>query len=141
MNEFQTTLELRIDWSEVDIFRHVNNVAFFKYIQAARVRYNDLVGVSEGFLETGIAFMVAESSCTFKKPLNFPGYVNIATRCEWIKNTSFGLHHSLMDVNDEVVAEGRDVIVYYDFNLNTKLPLTDYILHRLNMIKFQEEDL
>lgn len=39
MDNYNTSLELRIDWSEMDLFGHVNNVAFFKYVQASRVNY------------------------------------------------------------------------------------------------------
>ena len=31
----QTQITLRIDWSELDLFGHVNNVAFHKYAQTA----------------------------------------------------------------------------------------------------------
>ena len=37
--DWPVRLHLRIDWSEMDVFGHVNNVMFMKYVQAARVHY------------------------------------------------------------------------------------------------------
>jgi acyl-CoA thioester hydrolase len=31
--QFPVKLQLRLDWSELDYFGHVNNVSFFKYIR------------------------------------------------------------------------------------------------------------
>ncbi len=41
-----TNISLRIDWSELDVFGHVNNVAFNKYAQAARLNYVDTIGLN-----------------------------------------------------------------------------------------------
>lgn len=35
----RTELNLRIDWSELDLFGHVNNVMYAKYMQASRVHF------------------------------------------------------------------------------------------------------
>ncbi|MCE3258723.1 MAG: hypothetical protein K0S12_364, partial [Bacteroidetes bacterium] len=39
MQDYKTEIKIQLDWSEMDLFGHVNNVAYFKYIQAARVNY------------------------------------------------------------------------------------------------------
>ena len=62
---FPVKLELRIDWSELDYFGHVNNVSFFKYIQAARVNYWDQIGLTKSHLETHIGPMLASCKCDF----------------------------------------------------------------------------
>lgn len=118
---FPVKLELRIDWSELDYFGHVNNVSFFKYLQSARVNYWDQIGLTTAHRKTNIGPMLASCKCDFKLPLFYPGKVTIHTRLEFIKNTSFGFHHRLMNESGEIVAEGYDVMVMFDFNLNQKV--------------------
>ena len=113
---------LRIDWSELDYFKHVNNVSFFKYIQSARVNYWDQVGLTAAHLQTNIGPMLASVNCEFKRPLFYPGEVTVLTRTEFIKNTSFGFHHRLLNAENEVAAEAHDVMVMFDFNANLKVP-------------------
>ena len=40
-----TNISLRIDWSELDVFGHINNVMFNKYAQTARLNYVDTIGL------------------------------------------------------------------------------------------------
>lgn len=124
MNIFPVTLSLRIDWSEMDLFGHVNNVSYFKYIQAARVRYWELTGIAEGFSEHKTGPILLSTGCNFIKPLFYPGNIVVESRMEFIKNTSFGLHHRIRNADNEVVAEAHDVIVHFDFRKNEKAPIT-----------------
>ena len=119
---FPVSLEIRIDWSELDLFGHVNNVMFMKYVQAARVNYWERTGIYREFLETKKGPMLASVNCDFRRPLFFPGSVRILTRMEFIKNTSFGFHHRLFDDKSEMAAEAHDIMVSFDFNKNEKIP-------------------
>jgi acyl-CoA thioester hydrolase len=118
--EHSTSLLLRIDWSELDIFGHVNNISFFKYIQAARVNYWEQIGLNQSHKQTNIGPMLASCKCDFKSPLFFPGTVTIHSRVDFIKTTSFGISHQLFDQNGQLVAEALDIIVLFDFNENKK---------------------
>lgn len=119
-NDFPVKHVLRIDWSELDYFGHVNNVSFFKYIQSARVNYWDQVGLRAAHLQTNIGPMLASVTCDFKTPLFFPGQVTLYTRTEFIRNTSFGFHHLLVNDDGEIAAEAHDVMVMFNFNTNEK---------------------
>lgn len=120
-HNFPVKLQLRIDWSELDYFRHVNNVSFFKYIQASRVNYWDKIGLTESHKNTNIGPMLASCKCDFKKPLFYPGQVTILARVDFIKNTSFSICHQIIDENGEIAAEAQDIMVMFDFNRNEKV--------------------
>lgn len=122
---FHITLQLRIDWAELDLFGHVNNVMFMKYVQAARVNYWEKMGLYQDFLVSKKGPMLASVHCDFKKPLFYPGEVTIRSRVEFVKNTSFGFHHELLNADGEIAAEAHDVLVYFDFNTNQKAQLPE----------------
>lgn len=121
--KFATQLALRIDWSEMDLFGHVNNVAFMKYVQAGRVNYWEHIGLTRMYSEEKKGPMLASTQCTFLKPLHYPGSITIQTRLEFIRHTSFGLHHQILNENGEVAAEAHDVVVMYDFSRGEKMEL------------------
>lgn len=120
-------LRLRIDWSEMDLFGHVNNVAFMKYVQAARVNYWELIGLSKMHEREKKGPMLASTSCAFLKPLFYPGQVEIRTSLEFMKTTSFGLRHWLLNEKEELAAEAHDVVVMYDFNAQSKMEIPNEI--------------
>ena len=116
-----TNITLRIDWSELDIFGHVNNVAFNKYAQGARLNYVNTIGLMELYKTQNIGFMVAETNCQFKKELLFPGNIHIQTKIDFVKNTSFALEHTMTDDTGDLVAIAKDVLVVFDFNKKSKV--------------------
>jgi len=124
-------LKLRIDWSEMDMFGHVNNVMYAKYMQAARVNFMEKVGIIKSYEENRIGFMVAATSILFYKPLFYPGSIRIKTTVKETKNTSFILEHDILNQENELCARGEDVIVYFDFNKHEKLMLTAGLLKLL----------
>lgn len=125
MNHFPIKLQLRIDWSEMDLFGHVNNVAYFKYIQASRVNYWEKTMLTSIFSENKTGPILLSTNCQFIIPLHYPGDIIVESRMEFIKNTSFGIHHRILNHLGDVAAEGHDVIVFFDFNKNEKMRVPD----------------
>ena len=135
MNDFATKLELRIDWSEIDLFGHVNNVAILKYIQAARVNYLETIGLMKLQSETKIGPILASTSCQFRKPLFYPGQVTIYSKVDSIKNTSFQIQHGIYNDQNEISAEAQDIIVFFDFGKNIKLTIPNEIREKIETLE------
>ena len=135
MENFPVKLPLRIDWSEMDLFGHVNNVAYFKYIQASRVNYWEVSMLTKLFDENKIGPILLSTGCQFIKPLFYPGNIVVESRIEFIKNTSFGIHHRILNDQNEIAAEAHDVIVTFDFNKNEKVPVSDEFRKSVEMIE------
>jgi acyl-CoA thioester hydrolase len=114
-------LKMRIDYSDMDMFGHVNNVTYFKYMQSSRVNYWEKSGMMKAYLQNKIGPILASATCNFIKPLFYPGEVRVVATMRFIKNTSFGLLHKVYNDKDELVAEAEDVMVMYDFNKNDKV--------------------
>ena len=131
MNAYSTHMEIRIDWSEIDSFGHINNLAIMKYIQTARVGYLEEIGMMPLQEDTGIGPVMASTSCQFKKQLYYPGKVVVCSRIDHIKNTSFQMRHAVFNDAEELIAEAHDVIVMFNFGRNTKQPVPDIYRERI----------
>ena len=120
----------RIDWSDLDLLGHVNNLAFSKFIQAARVEYCGHVGldVYPG-MTTGP--ILAASRVQFLAQLYFPGSVRILTRCKKAGSTSIVMEHALYRDDGTLCAVAEDVVVRYDFAAKTKIPLDNAIREKI----------
>lgn len=132
---FALKISLRIDWSEMDLFGHVNNLAFMKYVQAARVNYWEQIGLTRLHAQSQHGPMLASTACTFLKPLHYPGTVTVQSKLEFIKTTSFGLHHQVLNEKNEVAAEAHDVVVMYDFNRGQKMEIPTQIKSAIDKIE------
>lgn len=127
----KSELVIRIDWSEIDLFGHVNNLAIMKYVQAARVKMLEKLHLMQLQSEQKKGPILASVECQFLKPLFYPGQVTIYSNIDLIKNTSFKIHHIIYNENNEVAAQADDIIVYYDFIKNKKLHIDDELRGRL----------
>lgn len=113
-NLYYTHIKLKVDWADLDLFGHVNNVVFFKYIQSARVNYCELIGLTSLNNSDKLSFMVASSQCQFKKPLRYPDEIHVFCKVDWIKNSSFQLSYQIHNSENIVIAEAADILVVYN---------------------------
>lgn len=120
----------RIDWSDLDLLGHVNNIAFSRFFQAARVEYCGHIGLNvyQG-METGP--ILAASRVQFTSQLFFPGNVRILTRLKKAGGTSIVLEHALYNDKGTLCAFAEDVVVRFDFKAGTKIPLGEDILAKI----------
>ncbi len=121
---------VRIDWSDLDLLGHVNNIAFSRYFQAARVEYCGHVGM-EVYPGMKTGPILAASRVQFTAQLFFPGSVRILTRTKKAGGTSIVLEHALFDGNGAMCAFAEDVVVRYDFAAKTKIPLGDEVREKI----------
>ena len=122
--------QCRIDWSDLDLLGHVNNIAFSRFIQAARVEYCSRVGL-EVYSGMTTGPILAASRVQFLSQLFFPGNVRILTRCRKTGSTSIVMEHALFSDNGTLCALAEDVVVRYDFAAKTKIPLGNAIREKI----------
>lgn len=103
-----------VRWSDVDIYGHVNNVAYYSYVDSA------VNGWLTGELEDDIRALeaigiVAETSCRYLAEIDFPQVVEIGLATERVGNSAVVYRFAIfIEGNDAVRATGRFVHVYVD---------------------------
>ncbi|RNM13744.1 acyl-CoA thioesterase [Nocardioides pocheonensis] len=124
----QYVFPLKVRWSDVDAYRHVNNVKYIEYFQEARLRY--LMHLHrEGDTFGGI--VVARTDVDYRRPILFrlePYEVD-----SWVSHvgrTSFVIAAEIRDrtgsvPGGEVLATSRSVLVGFDQQTQRSAPLTE----------------
>jgi len=115
---YKLSLEIRIDWSDLDMYRHVNNISFMRYMQSGRVNFWEASGIYEMYENSNKGTMLVSTQCDFRKSLYYPGKAIVKTKLDFVKNSSFGLRHIILNEANEICAEGKDVVVCYDFEID-----------------------
>ena len=123
LEDYKLSLELRIDFSDLDMYRHVNNLTFIRFLQSGRVNFWESTGLAALFSETNKGAILVSTHCDFKKSLFYPGKAIVKTKLAFIKKSSFGLDQLILNEKGEVCAEGRDIAVFFDFSKDQPLPI------------------
>lgn len=123
--DFPLEIKLHIDWSDLDVYEHVNNVNIIRYLQSARVNVWEKSGLYKSYKETNRGPMLVSSKVDFKKSLFYPGTITIKSRVGYIKNSSFSLEHQILNTQGEICIEALDVAVCFDFTAEKTYKIPD----------------
>lgn len=103
-----------VRWADVDIYGHVNNVAYYAYVDSA----------VNGWLMTTLGAdlrllpsigIVAETSCRYFREIDFPSDIEVGLALERIGNSSIVYSFAVFAPGiDTACASGRFVHVYVD---------------------------
>ena len=112
--------------ADIDAQRHVNNVAFFAYIESARARYLQHLGLWDGkdFLKIGV--IVAEAACTYKAAIGYGQPVRVGVRTMRLGTKSLELRYTIEDAGTgNEMATGRTIQVAYDYHASQTIPVPE----------------
>ncbi len=133
--DYKLSLELRIDFSDLDLYRHVNNLTFIRFMQSGRVNLWEAVGLSGMYEEQNKGAILVSSHCDFKRSLYYPGTAIVKTKVSFLKNSSFGIDHIILNSKGEICATGHDVAACYDFKTNTTFSIPSGLREKLDQYK------
>ncbi len=101
-----------IRWGDMDAMGHVNNTVYFRYMEQARIGWFDaLVPEEAAWKSTGI--VIANASCNFKRPINYPGTVEVRVLVGTPGGSSVPTFYELR-MEDQLYADGAATVVFID---------------------------
>ena len=112
-------------WGDNDMLRHVNNVAYFRFIEAVVVQFQmEVAGVD--WEKDAIVPVAIESLCRFHHSLSFPEQVTAGLRVMRIGGSSLTFALALYgESNPLPAATGRFVHVYADLETGSAHPIPE----------------
>jgi acyl-CoA thioester hydrolase len=117
---------IEVRYGDVDAQGHVNNVVYFTYMEQARAKYLERLGLWAGkdFLALGI--ILAEERCRFIAPIRYEQAIRVGVRTHRLGNKSFEMAYSIQDAsNGAELAEGMTVQVAYDYQRGESISLPE----------------
>ncbi len=114
---------MSLRWGEMDALRHLNNVAYFRYFEEARIKWFNAIGVDYG--DAGEGPILGKIETRFVKPALYPADVRIELHVGRVGNASFVLRHDMrLDSDPSVLfADGEAVMVWIDIASGKSRPL------------------
>jgi acyl-CoA thioester hydrolase len=121
---YPVVVEMPVAWGDMDYFRHVNNIVFFRYFESARIEYLERVGFRELSDGGEVGPILSATGCRFRRPLTWPDTVRVGARVSAIGEDRFDMEYRLLSTaQNEVAAEGTGTLVSYDYGAGRKASL------------------
>jgi acyl-CoA thioester hydrolase len=119
----------------MDAFAHVNNVAYFRYFEHARVAYLTHVGWFDLMRSSGIGPIVHSTAARFRRPVKYPETLRVGVRVSQIDADRVTMEHRVVTAAGEVAADGPAVVVCYDYRAAAKTPLPPELRARIEELE------
>ena len=134
MNRWPVSLLLPVQWGDMDAFQHVNNVAYLRWFESARIAYFERAGILEGM--PAIGPILARLTIDYRIPLLYPDALRASATVTKLGNTSFTMGQRLhSERQGRIAAEGEAVCVLIDYRTGAKVPLGEALRARIQALE------
>lgn len=127
VQNFNFYSEVRVRFSETDMYGHVNNTVPFTYFELARIDY------LKTFQQKGCTLMatneeiiiVADLQCDYVKQCYFDEKLRVYVKAASIGTSSIDLHYMVKNEKDDICYTGRGTIVLFNAKTNKSVPISE----------------
>jgi len=135
------SIELPVQFRDIDVMGHVNNATYFQYMETGRVELARKFGMVKGGFRG--SFIVASARCEFKKPIRNERRITVSVWVSRIGDRSWDLDYSIHGPRRVEFAVGRTTQVAYDYKTRSAVQISGKLKRKLakhidSPIKFRE---
>jgi acyl-CoA thioester hydrolase len=128
LSAYPVVTTIPILWGDEDAFAHVNNLAYLRWCETARVEYMQRVHFWLELPPNGTGPILASVKCDYKAPLNYPDTVDVGTRVAAIGNSSVRMEQMVVSRKLQAVAAMvESTVVMLDYNIGRPVRVPDKI--------------
>lgn len=121
-------VEQDVAWGEMDAYQHVNNVAYFRYFENARIPWLEQIGWMKLREESGFGPILASTSARYRRPVSYPDRLFIGVRVLSLELDRLTIEYRIVSRKlNALAADGQAVVVSYDYNAGAKCPIPDSV--------------
>jgi len=129
---YPVVIEIPVAWGEMDAFQHVNNIAYFRYFESARIAYFEKLNLLDLMNRTGIGPILASTSCKFRIPLKYPDKILSGARVTDIGDDRFIMNYIVISAkHKKIAAEGDGLIVAFSYREHRKTLMPEELRERI----------
>jgi acyl-CoA thioester hydrolase len=133
MSPFRFYHPIEVRYADIDAQRHVNNARYFTFMEQARVKYIEKIGLWSGGDFDSAGIILAEQSCRYHRAIQYGASIRVGVRVTRLGRKSLDLDYQLIGESEsDLYAEGSTVLVTYDYKKGGSIPIPEFWRERIN---------
>lgn len=129
---YPVVIEQNLVWGDMDAFGHLNNVAYFRLFETARIKYFENLKVLEDMQTNGIGPILHSTNCRYRYPLTYPDSLLLGARIIELGEDRFEMEHGVYSSRHEcLAAQGKGLIVMVDYKKGGKVKIPKNLLEQI----------
>jgi acyl-CoA thioester hydrolase len=140
MELYPVVVQIPVAWGDMDAMQHVNNTAYFRYFESARVAYFGKLGLLGFKDESGIGVILASTNCRFRRALFYPDTVSAGARVSSIEDDSLVIEQALYSERlQSIAATSESLIVPFDYRQNKRVATPEFFRRKIEELERRGE--
>src|SRR5437879_1289068 len=140
-SEVKFSIELPVQFRDIDVMGHVNNATYLQYMETARVELARHLGQLTDGIRPG--FIVASARCEFKTPIRDERRITVSVWVSWMGDHSWDLDYTMHGPRGVEYATGQTTQVAYDYKSRSAVQISGRVKRELTKrlgtpVKFRE---
>ena len=133
--EFAFRHRLSVRFRDCDAMGHVNHAVYFTYLEQCRLMFwREVTGTPSPHTRV----IIARAECDYRAPAHFGDELEVRVNIGDIGRSSFTLVYEIVQAaSASLVARGKTVMVSYDYQAGSPMPLPDQTRDLLQRLKGQ----
>jgi len=139
--DFRHKFSTPVRWGDADVYGHVNNVQYMRFLESSRVAYiKDVMGMD---LVAGmdVGWVLADIQCSFLYQVHYPATLDIYLRTSKIGRSSTDVIAEVyLADSDQLVLSSKAVVVWADLKLKKSAPIPTEMKSKITAFEKSVED-
>jgi acyl-CoA thioester hydrolase len=116
---------IQVRFADLDVNRHVNNVAYFTFMEQARIDWLKRMDLQT--TARGEGPVVAQTSCDYRKPIPWVDALDVRVYAGSAGRSSFPTYYEIVNAEDANIkyADGEAIMVWTDRASGQSRPVPD----------------
>ena len=116
---------IQVRWADLDANRHVNNVAYFTFMEQARIDWLKRMDLQT--TAQGEGPVVAQTSCNYRKAIPWVDAIDVRVYAGPAGRSSFPTYYDIISASDDELryADGQAIMVWTDRASGQSRPVPD----------------
>ena len=133
LGNWPISIEITVQWGDMDALKHVNNTVFLTWMETARMAYFEECGMMDTFESEKIGPILAAIKADFLAPVVYPDTVVVHTTISKMGRASFDMAYKIMSSANggEFVATGSATGVMCDYSTGRSTPISENLRARI----------
>jgi len=139
LEEFKVKTIVKVQWSDMDAYQHVNNVVYVIWGEIARIDYFTTLNIgSFSSLPNKLKYapILGFQSVKYIAPLVYPDTIHIGTKTEEIRDDRIVLKSYYYSENlKKLIAIKTHEIILFDYKSNKKIPVPKELIDKIRILE------
>lgn len=134
--DYPVVIEIPVPWGEMDSFKHVNNVHYFRYFESARTKYVEQLKILDFMNDYAKGPILSATSAKYLAPVTYPDTLSVGIRSIEAKAGKLIQQYAIWShEQSRMVTQGESTMLFFDYKAGKRCDIPEELALRMTALE------